>query len=124
MTSVLFNKVRPPVIGQEKMSTTEQGVVEKPPLPPKPSLEMVPENELSPKSPKLSENKPNVETSPPTGTGSETSRSFQPEGTLSFRLSTFQHFLFSLFTIFFRLFQLFRNFTFKHFLCFGHFPFF
>ena len=64
MTSVLLSKVRPPVIGQEKMSTTEQGVAEKPPLPPKPSLEMVPENEISPKSPKLSE-KPNVETSPP-----------------------------------------------------------
>ena len=78
MTSEVFpSNLRPPVIGQENMSS-EQGV-EKPPLPPKPTLEVVPENE-SPKSPKLSEKPPLVETSPPTGTGSETSRSYQPEG--------------------------------------------
>ena len=56
----------------------------KPPLPPKPTLE--PEPSL-PKSPKLSDNPckllPMIETSPPTGTGSEkSSRSFHPEGSI------------------------------------------
>ena len=92
--------VRPPVIGQEKiksshdfsirssdMSSPDQGG-NKPPLPPKPSKQPPPPEEsvmmMQPadekfQSPKLSEKAKALEASPP-NTGSETSRSFQPEG--------------------------------------------
>jgi len=83
---------RPPVIGQERglenewfkladnMSNIEENMMSKPPVPPKPSnLEDSVMHQFQ--SPKLSDRlQPVVESSPPHTTGSETSRSFHPEG--------------------------------------------